>query len=203
VFVNIELMQHWEDEIFQLKRLKEGSERAFDALYNQYSGKLYNFIMTISNRDCYMAEEIMQEVFLKIWEIRHEINPDKSFIAYIYTIARNMLMNNYQHRTVEFVYKEYVQKNTLEAETNTEEQIEYNLLSQYIDTIIEKLPQGRRQVYLLSRKEHFSNKEIAKKLDISESTVEKQLSKAIQFVREQILLHYDKIFLLLISFMLK
>ena len=178
-----------EGEYLQIQELREGSVKAFDFLYNQYSGKLYNFLMTISDRDTYLSEEIVQRVFMKIWETHQQINPDKSFVSYIYTIARNMLMNNYQHQMVQFVYHEYVLANKSEADYGTEEDINYNLLNQQLDVIIDQLPPGRRQVFILSEKEDLSNKNIAIKLNISESTVEKQLSKAIKFVRERIKQH--------------
>jgi RNA polymerase sigma-70 factor (family 1) len=192
-----------EGEYLQIQELREGSVKAFDFLYNQYSGKLYNFLMTISGRDTYLSEEIVQRVFVKIWETHQQINPDKSFVSYIYTIARNMLMNNYQHQTVQFVYHEYVLANKSEADYGTEEDINYNSLNQQLDVIIDQLPPGRRQVFILSEKEDLSNKNIAIKLNISESTVEKQLSKAVKFVRERIKQHYDDIIVILFISMLK
>lgn len=196
-------MSNREDEYFQIQELREGSVKAFDFLYNQYSGKLYNFLMTISDRDTYLSQEIVQRVFVKIWETHQQINPDKSFVSYIYTIAHNMLMNNYQHQMVHFVYHEYVLANKSEADYGTEEDIYYNSLNQRLDVIIDQLPPGRRQVFVLSKKEHLSNKSIATRLNISESTVEKQLSKAIQFVRERIKQHCDEIILILFVSMLK
>lgn len=192
-----------EGEYLQIQELREGSVKAFDFLYNQYSGKLYNFLMTISGRDTYLSEEIVQRVFVKLWETHQQINPDKSFVSYIYTIARNMLMNNYQHQMVQFVYHEYVLANKSEADYGTEEDINYNSLNQQLDVIIDQLPPGRRQVFILSEKEDLSNKNIAIKLNISESTVEKQLSKAVKFVRERIKQHYDDIIVILFISMLK
>jgi RNA polymerase sigma-70 factor (family 1) len=191
-----------EGEYLQIQELREGSVKAFDFLYNQYSGKLYNFLMTISDRDTYLSEEIVQRVFVKIWETHQQVNPDKSFVNYIYTIARNMLMNNYQHQMVQFVYHEYVLANKSEADCGTEEDINYNSLNQQLDVIIDQLPPGRRQVFILSEKEDLSNKNIAIKLNISESTVEKQLSKAVKFVRERIKQHYDDIIVIFFISML-
>lgn len=191
-----------EGEYLQIQELREGSVKAFDFLYNQYSGKLYNFLMTISDRDTYLSEEIVQRVFVKIWETHQQVNPDKSFVSYIYTIARNMLMNNYQHQMVQFVYHEYVLANKSEADCGTEEDINYNSLNQQLDVIIDQLPPGRRQVFILSEKEDLSNKNIAIKLNISESTVEKQLSKAVKFVRERIKQHYDDIIVIFFISML-
>ena len=56
----------------ELTALKNGSYQAFEAIYKRYAGKLYNFIMTLSHGDCYMAEEIVQSVFIKLWEVHHK-----------------------------------------------------------------------------------------------------------------------------------
>lgn len=183
-------------------QLKKGSITAFDALYRQYSGKLYNFIMSISNKDEYLSEEIVQQAFIKIWEVREQIDPEKSFIAFLFTISRNMLMNSYQRRTIEYIYKGFVQKEFNDGHSETEQEIEYNLLNELVDSIIEKLPEGRRKVYKLSKKKYLKNKEIAEILQISESTVEKQLASAIKFVREELIKYYDKILLIIFTFIM-
>ena len=180
-----------------IEMLRKGSIAAFDVLYNRYSGKLYGFVLSISNNDTYLAEEIVQCVFIKIWETREQINSEKSFVSFLYTIARNILMNSYQHQMVEYVYREFVQSKFSEAHSETEQEVEYRLLEELVDSIVERLPEGRKKVFVLSKKEYLSNKEVAKVLGISESTVEKQLAAALKFVREQLTKHYDKFFLLL------
>jgi len=70
-----------------------------------YSGKLYNFIMRISSGNQYMAEEVVQSAFIRVWEVRERVEPESSFISFLCTIAKNLLMNMYQRQTVEYVYK--------------------------------------------------------------------------------------------------
>ena len=86
---------HSDTEIL-IQSLKNNSIRAFDALYQIYSARLYHFVMKISNRDSYISEEIVQRVFIKIWEERNGLDSQKSFNSYICTIAKNMLMNEYK-----------------------------------------------------------------------------------------------------------
>lgn len=185
------------NEKILIEQLLDGSVNAFDTLYNMYSAKLYNFIMKISNYDLYLAEEIVQRVFIKIWETKHNLNPEKSFNAFICTIARNMLMNEYNHEMVGFVYENYMKQKITETSTVTEENIEFSFLKQYLETLIDKLPPACREVYKLSRLELYTNKEIAEHLQKSESTVEKQLAKANKFINETLKQHYDKIFILI------
>ena len=84
-----------------LTELKNGSFQAFERLYNMYSGKLYNFIMRISSGNQYMAEEVVQSAFIRVWEVRERVEPESSFISFLCTIAKNLLMNMYQRQTVE------------------------------------------------------------------------------------------------------
>ncbi len=181
-----------------VQSLNNNSIRAFDTLYQIYSARLYNFIFKISNRDSYISEEIVQRVFIKIWEERKGIDPQKSFSSYICTIAKNMLMNEYKHQMVQYIYHDFVLKSKVEESSESEDKIEYTFLMKYLDKLIEKLTPARREVYILSRFDKLTVKEIAAKTGKSEKTIEKQLSEANEFIRKQLLTHYDKIFYLIL-----
>lgn len=183
-----------------LQSLTEGSFPAFEKLYNLYSGKLYNFMMRISSGNQYMAEEVVQQTFIRIWEVREKIDPAENFISYLCTIARNMSMNMYQHQTVEYIYTEYLLKSSSERDCQTEENTDLRFLNDYIDSLAEELPLSRKRIFLLSKRQGYTNKEIAAMLDISESTVATQLSLAVKFMREQFIKHYDKLILILWAF---
>jgi len=174
-----------------LLRLREGSPEAFEDLFHRHAGKLYNFLLKLSSGDTYMAEEITQRTFVKIWETHTSVHPDKSFISYLCTIAKNMLMNEYEHQTVQYVYQNYILKYHSDTDNTTEKEVNKNLLEEYIDSLIEKLPPARKQVFILSRKKMLPNKEIAEQLQISESTVQTQLSKAVAFMKEHLSQYYN------------
>jgi len=186
-----------EKESLHILRLQGGDRTSFEYLYNAWSGKLYNFVIRISKGDNYLAEDIVQSVFIKVWENRASLNPEKSFGAYICTIAKNQLVNIYQHRMQESLYHEKI-KNTEPIENTTEKEVDYHLLEEYIDSLIEQLPPARREIFVLSRRNLLTNREISEKLNLSENTVESQLSKAISFLRRKINQHYN----LSISFLL-
>ena len=181
-----------------IQPLKNGSVKAFDALYQLYSARLYNFVLKISNGDTYMAEEIVQRVFIKIWEDRSMLDTQKSFNAFICTIAKNMLMNEYKHQMVEFVYQEYILQINKDESSDGVDKIEYVFLEKYLNTLIEQLTPARREVYIMNRMNKLTVKEIAQRSGKSEKTIEKQLSEANEFIRRQFSKHYDKLFSLLI-----
>lgn len=183
-----------------LTELKNGSFQAFERLYNMYSGKLYNFIMRISSGNQYMAEEVVQSAFIRVWEVRERVEPESSFISFLCTIAKNLLMNMYQRQTVEYVYNEYLKNTGVDRDSQTEESIDLRFLNEYIDSLAEELPAQRKKIFILSKRQNYTNKEIAEMMGISESTVATQLSLAVKFMREQLMKHYDKIVALLLPF---
>ena len=183
-----------------LTELKNGSFQAFERLYNMYSGKLYNFIMRISSGNQYMAEEVVQSAFIRVWEVRERVEPESSFISFLCAIAKNLLMNMYQRQTVEYVYNEYLKNTGVDRDSQTEESIDLRFLNEYIDSLAEELPAQRKKIFILSKRQNYTNKEIAEMMGISESTVATQLSLAVKFMREQLMKHYDKIVALLFAF---
>ena len=193
-------MVNFTDEKHLLIDLKDGSFQAFERLYNMYSGKLYNFIMRLSSGNQYMAEEVVQSTFIRIWEVREKVDTNASFISFLCTIAKNLLMNMYQRQTVEYVYNEYLLKSGLDHDSHTEDTIDLHFLNDYIDSLAEELPAQRKKIFILSKRQNYTNKEIAEMMGISESTVATQLSLAVKFMREQLMKHYDKVIALLIAF---
>lgn len=184
-----------------LQELRDGSSEAFEVLFHKYAGKLYNFTLKFSSGDTYLAEEIVQSTFVRIWETHALVNPDKSFISYLCTIAKNKLVNEYEHQAVVCVYREYVQKYHSDVDNVTEKDIDRNLLEEYIDCLIEKLPPARKQIFILSRKEMLSNEQIARQLNLSENTVRNQLANAISFMKEHLAIYYDSAtFILLMTY---
>jgi RNA polymerase sigma-70 factor (family 1) len=174
-------------------------EEIFNNLYKQYAGKLYGFAMRITGGDTYQSEEIVQNTFIKIWERRATIQTkDKSF-SLLCTIARNIMLNTCEHRTVELIYQDYIKRNAYQQIPMTDDDANFNFLNEYIDRIVDNMPSQRRNVFILSKKKNLSNEEIAKELNISSSNVSTQLSLAINYIRKWIGKHYDDILLLMIS----
>lgn len=171
--------------------LKAGKAQAFERLYEMYSGKLYNFCLKLSDGDRFLSEDVVQSVFVKIWETRSRIDENKSFLSYIFTIAKNNLLNRHAHKTIAAIYNHYIKCSGIEFDNCTENDVNAHLLEEYIETLIEKMPPARRKIFILSRKDGKSNKDISKLLGISESTVETQLGQAKKFVRDCVKSHYD------------
>ena len=140
-------------EVEELIALKNGSHKAFEAIYNRYAGKLYNFIMTISHGDKYMSEEVIQSAFVRLWETKERIDPEKSILFYLSTISRNLLFNRYQRQTIEFLYQKLMINEQKPYHRQTENEIDRKWLESFVDELIYQLPPARkRSLYYAKRK---------------------------------------------------
>lgn len=167
-----------------IKSLKEGSREAFSILYEQYWTRVYHFCtLYLNSRE--RAEDVVQEVFIKVWECRHLIREDERFEGFLFIITRNLIFNQFRKNLNEDFYKMTV-LSAMESSYDIEEEIDAYNLGKYIDQLILELPERRRQIFNLSRKEYKSYKEIALLLNISEKTVKNQIAEALKFLRQNI-----------------
>lgn len=164
--------------------LKKDDMAAFESLYKVFEPRLYTFALHLS-RQKEDAEEIVQEVFLKVWERRHQLDPDQNFDGYLFSIARNIVYNKARRRVYEFAFTQYV---TAAGEGNgcfTEETVAYHDLVKLLEETYAALPPIRRQVFVMSRVEGKSNTEIAQLLNTSNSNIENHLNKALKSIKEK------------------
>ena len=172
------------DEKLLIRRLKEGDKEAFSLLYKQYWERIYAFGRLYLDRN-ERAEDVVQEVFVKIWESREFLREEENFKGLLFIITRNLIFNQYRKNVNEDFYKMTVLA-AMEASYSVEEEIEAGDLREYIDLLIRDLPPKRREIFDLSRKEHKTYKEIAALLQISEKTVENQISEALKYLKRNI-----------------
>ena len=169
-----------------LHRLKAGDVDAFEEIFRKYNGKIYNFVLaTLYNKT--LAEDITQNVFLSVWEHRQDIVLEKNFQAYLYTIAKNMVYRETEKMILVFRYQDHINKLLLdEKDFSTEETIDANSLEETIIRLIDKLPEARKKIFLLHFTDDLSNKEIAKRLSISEKNVEMQVRRSLDYLQKHL-----------------
>jgi RNA polymerase sigma-70 factor (ECF subfamily) len=167
-----------------LTRLKNGDMLAFDQVYELYSHKLFSFVLKILKNEA-EADDIVQEVFVKIWESRSKLDDYKLLNSYIFTIAYNNSIDLIRKRINNAKYLERLKISTvINATPNVISQIEFNELNAQAEKLIENLPERQKQVYILHREEGLTYPEIAEKLGISKNTVENHMVKALKYLRE-------------------
>lgn len=168
-----------------IRNLKAGDEATFEAIYNCFSPKVYSVAIKFGlNRED--AHEIVQDVFVKLWNNRCNLNENLSVKAYLFTITKNSLINRQKKLAYEVAYKMYLEKQDINSYIDTEGEIFYSDLEQLAATAIDKLPVQQREIYLLSKKENIPSKEIASKLNLSVRTVENQIYRAARKIREML-----------------
>lgn len=176
-------------KIAQLEKILSGiandDKQAFDELYGLYYGKLYAYSRTFLKIDLGI-DDILQDVFVKVWMNRHNIKNVDTYNAFLYTITRNTLLNEMRARLKTESFKTNLFNKTVAEEFHTIQNIEYVEIKNQIDLIVAQLPEKRRQVYLLSREECKSNIEIATELNISVKTVEDHMTHALRFLKNRL-----------------
>ena len=171
-----------------IKELQRGSYSDFNNLYNLYVDRLYGFVYNLT-RSSDMTEEIVQEVFLKVWQIREHISPDYSFQSLLFTIAKNKFLNSLRKQVELYSYDEYITQfdNASYLENTTENDLSFKELNENIIGVKSKLTARQKEIFELSKEENLSNREIALRLHISEQSVRNQLSCALKVMREELL----------------
>lgn len=161
----------------------------FERLHSAYSARIYNLVLRISHGDTYLAEEITQTVFMRLWEKFDQIDDDRNPKSYLFQIARNTLLNYLKRETIEFIYLNYLKNEPME-DNNAQNTIDSQFLNQYMTQLVEELPYMRRKVFTMSRMRYLTNKQISNELGISVSTVETHLSLALKFMRDELRKRY-------------
>jgi len=169
-----------ENEPQLVKSLSKGNLLAFNTLFREYSGRLYRFAYGYLKSEA-ESEELVQEVFTKIWEKRAELKKELSFKSYLFTIAFNIIRKHF--RTRKYISEYFKSRIWDDLDMETSQKITYNSLYQYITELVNQLPERRKEVFIKSRFEGLSIKEIAEELKISHKTVENQLTDALKFLR--------------------
>ena len=164
--------------------LKEGDLVAFNHLFDRYGKRLFHFSIGYL-KSAENAEEIVQEVFMRIWENRLELSAQKSIEAYLFTIARNGILNTIRKSKSEQAYLNYTKINSGKS-VLLDEELNFNELEEAYNQVIEQLSPRRKEIFLLSRAQSFSNVEIAEKMNISVKTVENQMTSAISEIRKNL-----------------
>jgi len=169
-----------ETEAQLVRSLSKGNILAFNTLFRVYSGRLYRFAYGYLRSEV-VSEELVQEVFTRIWENRKSLKSEYSFKSYLFTIAFNIIKKQFRRGAC---YSEYLRtRGTKDFDLETSKKITYDSLFQYVSKLVDQLPGRRREIFIKSRVDGLSITEIAKELNISHKTVENQLTDALKFIR--------------------
>ena len=178
------------------------NEAAFSELYVRSKDKLYYFCLHLL-KSKEEANDIVQEIFIRLWESRSFINPELSFSSFLYTMARNRILNYFRDIDIDEKVKQILSAQKITEEEAIDSKIIYTEYQMILQNAISQLPPQRQKIFNMSRIESMSHKEIAAELGISVNTVQEHISEALKFIKVYFSKHADiSISLLLAAFIL-
>jgi RNA polymerase sigma-70 factor (ECF subfamily) len=177
-----------------LQQMAEDDSMAFTMLYRRYWEGLFVTAAKVL-REKTEAEDVVQDVFLSLWNRRHELTIEGSLVAYLHTSVRYKAIHYIEKNITRRDYLALladISVNTLPP--NAEVNLQVEELQKTISNTIEKMPPKMQQVYILSRQEQLSHKEIAEQLSVSAETVKKHIQHALQLIKTAI--QYTSVFII-------
>lgn len=176
--------------------LRDGDHDAYRMLFEAYAPRIYQFSLSYL-KTAIAAEEVVQEVFIKIWNKRESLDEHGNLKAYIFKIAINTIYDVIRRRNIELAYKDYAEAKPTADYEATWEAVVYDEMLVRLNKLVNTFPEQRQKIFRMSREEGLSNEEIAKKLKLSKRTVENQIYRAVCFLKD----HFKNELLLIILFL--
>lgn len=166
-----------------LNRLRDGDAHAFTQIYDHYKEKVgYRLLRLLKSEE--LAEEIQQNLFMKIWENRWQIDPDKAFKSYLYRIAENMVFDTLRRANKEKDILKQIIRGHTELHTHVEEALFRKENEIMLNLAIDRLPPQRKKIFIAIKIDNKSYQEVADDLGISTNTVNDHIQKASQFLKK-------------------
>ena len=163
-------------------QLSQGSEQAFEKIYHAYSARLYGNLIKLAKSES-VAAELLQDVFVKIWEVREHLDPEKSFRSYLFRIAENKVYDYFRKAARENKVNRELLKGSTEAYSHIEEDIDTRESVTGLYDAIDSLPPQRQQIFRLCKLDGKSYKQVSSMLSVSTSTISDHIVKANQHIR--------------------
>lgn len=163
--------------------LQQGSQAAFEQLFSTYNEKAYFFAFRFLQSQA-ESEEVVQDAFVKVWLNREQLKPELSFNSYLFTIVKHIIFNKNRKKVHENAYIQHLVHHADKSKNITEHEVVYADLKKKAEKAIEQLPPQQKRVFLMSREQKLSHKEIAAELNLSVKTVEAHIRLALKALHQ-------------------
>lgn len=164
-----------------VRRLNKGDQKAFEEIYKCYYPQLFNFLYRYHKEDD-VIEDTIQQVFFRIWKNREKVQDRGTLKSYLFTAVRNQALKQIQKDKKIHHKSDELHENSVVSSKNPENTIELKELNEAYIEAVDKLPEKRKNIFLMHRQDHLTYKEIAAILNISIKTVETQISRSLKFL---------------------
>lgn len=172
-----------EQEEIRLRQVSAGDEKAFKALFDQYRPNLYTTALRITNND-WMAEDIVQDTFVKVWVNRACLPSLRNFEAWLYVLAKNITLNVLQKKKN---YKAYFLETSKDSLLQVYPEADYELQDKEFQSLLQvaiaRLPQKQQATYRLIKEQYLKREEVAQQFNVSAETVKSNLDQAMKSIR--------------------
>ena len=163
-------------------RIGRGEHAAFDTLYNRYARRLGGFFLRMLAYDAAKAEDMVQELFVRVWTYRKEYRSDQPFATWLYAMAYNLCKNEYRHETIRQAYVEELRQREVDTDEPAKT-MERDELRQRLRQAVQSLPTVQRDAFLLHYDEELTIPEVAHIVGCPEGTVKSRLYTALESVK--------------------
>lgn len=180
---HLSIVQATEQDI--VGAIRGGDERVYETVFRQYYPLLCRYAYSVL-QDYDEAEEVVQTLFVHVWERRNGLLISTSLKSYLYQAVHNRCLNQIKHRQVRAVYQQHVEQEPMPTVLSPMQAVVADELSGRLQAAIANLPEQCRRVFELSRFEELKYQEIADELGISIKTVENQIGKALRILRAEL-----------------
>ncbi|HEX8377994.1 MAG TPA: RNA polymerase sigma-70 factor [Pedobacter sp.] len=180
-----------------LEQVALGNEKAFRQLFDQYWKRIHGIALALTKSPD-IAEEMVQDIFLKIWLNRTSLLNVRTFEAYLVTVSRNHILNELRRKVKEEPFTQHLLDYLTDLSNNPEQSIIKKERERLLNAAVDTLPAQQKAVFQLSR-EQLSQQEISEKLHISTNTVKVHMNKALKGIRLYVSRYSDEVLFLLLS----
>lgn len=188
------------EEVQLLIALQSGSQEAYAKIYHFYSARIYlNILKMVKNEND--AQELLQDVFFKVWTKRQLIDPQQSFRSYLFQIAKHTVYNFIRKKSLDRQVEDYLRYHMEAGYTHIEEELSEQENEDWLLKMIQQLPPRRREIFRLCKIEGKSYAEVGETLGISTSTINDHIVKATKFIKEKYRDHDHTVLLLVLLLM--
>lgn len=174
----------------QILQLSNDDRNSFKSIFHEYYQPLWHLSQYyLEDKD--EAKEVVQDAFIKLWEIRHALNPNSNLRNFLFTLVKNNCLNNLKRKQILLKHHEKIRWIEMRYQYESlarmgDDYLEINELKDKIDVAIQQLPEHCRIIFEMSRFEDLKNREIAEKLNVTQKTVEAHLTKALKILRKEL-----------------
>lgn len=179
------------DEKLIMARIATGDQQAFGVLFNFYRNKVFGYALAILQEDS-AAEEIVQQVFIKLWLKRQGLAKIENFGGFLRTTTKNETLNALKKISIQQKNYQIAKQNNTDIDLATENEIQFRETKKLLDDAIEKLPPQQKLIYHLCHTEGLKQKDVAEKLNLSPLTVKSHLRDAVKSIKNYLMVH-DKL----------